>query len=546
MKVIELAQVVGDALKLPRAVFTAGAVFAVAYLVSATAQPIVRRAAHRLGFLDHPNEERRFHAHAVPRLGGVGVFVALLVTCLAAAAFDSAGHVVSLLPLVIAMAVGAGMLFMIGLADDITGVPPIGKLAVQSAAALVVYQYGFRIEHVVLPPGVVVDLGGFALPITVLWIVGLSNAFNLIDGADGLAGGVAIIALVATTISAAYVGDMTVVFCSLALIGALLGFLRFNWPPARIFLGDSGSLVVGFLLAVLTVKGMSRQNGDVFGLAPIFALSYPLMDTGISMLRRWLRGEPLSRADGRHIHHQLQKLGVGPRQSLVVLYSLSGLVAILGLAVTFAPPQLTIAIAVAGAAMLVLVLIYGARWLQYHELLEAGSSIQSALFTARTRVQDKIAARDVARLVERARNPEELAQLVENSAALFRYTHMQLRWGYSRGGPPRNKVSDAEAARLWALDYPIKTFRKRSEPLFLSVWCNVEGVRAASVERVAEILSSSVERWLVRHSEQVVTSKSFMPERQRMKFGRESGAIEVSRWQPSGATLQLESASDIH
>ncbi len=539
--------IVQDTLHVPKTAVVAVGVFAVAYVTSAMVQPIVRSAAHRFGYLDHPNEERHLHLHAVPRLGGIGVFVALLLTCVAVAVFDSMGHVLHLLPLVLAMAAGAAILFVAGLADDIWGVPPIGKLTVQTVAALVVYQYGFRIEHVILPPGVTFELGMFALPVTVLWIVGLSNAFNLVDGADGLAGGVAIIALIATAISAGYLGDKTVVWSSIALIGALLGFLRFNWPPARIFLGDSGSLVVGFLLAVLTVKGMSRTDGAVFGLAPIFALSYPLLDTGISMLRRWLRGEPLSRADGRHIHHQLQALGVGPRQSLFVLYGLSGLVAMLGLSVTFAPPQLTIAIAVAGAAMLVLILIYGARWLQYHELLEAGASITSALRTARTRVQDKINARDVARLVERARTPEELQSVIEHSADRFRYVQLQLHWGYARAMPPKGKVSDVEAARLWALDYPIKTFRKRTEPLFLSVMCSVDGVRAASVERVAEILATSVERWLVRHSEQVVTSKSFMPERQRMKYGGDSGSLELSRRSgQTGAALQLEGSAEIH
>ena len=478
-------------------------IFAVSYLTSALTQPLVRRAAIRLGFLDYPNENRRMHARAVPRLGGVGVFLALIVAAVVGATFDSAGHVVTLLPLVLAMAAGSVLLFLTGLADDIVGVAPLSKLVVQSAAALIVYRFGFRIEHVILPPGQIIELGLWSLPVTLLWIVGLSNAFNLIDGADGLAGGVAIIALVATAISASYLGDHTILWCSVALIGAMFGFLRYNWPPARIFLGDSGSLVVGFLLAILTVKGMSREDGAVYGLAPIFALSYPLLDTGISMLRRWLRGHPLARADGRHIHHQLQALGLGPRQTLFVLYGLSALVACLGLSATFAPPQMTIGVALVGLAVLVLLVVFGARWLQYHELLEAGASLTSALFSARSRLQDNICAREMARAIDTAHTTQEVAAIIEDGARDFRFAHMELRWGMSRSTPPAHKIASAEVSRLWALDYPIMSDLGRTDVLFMSVWCSVDSVRAAGVERIAEILAPAIERWLVRCRDQL-------------------------------------------
>ncbi len=505
MKTLALFDVVESALRPSSLIVAAVAILGVAYATSALVQPIVRRAAFRLGFLDYPDTERRMHAQAVPRLGGVGVFVALLITAPVSAAMDSSRHFLTLLPLVYATALAGALLFMVGLADDIRGVRPLGKLLVQSAAALIVYRYGFRIEHLVLPPNLIIDLEWLSLPVTVLWIVGLSNAFNLIDGADGLAGGVATIALLATAISAAVLHDRPIVWCSFALIGAMLGFLRFNWPPARIFLGDSGSLVVGFLLAILTVKGMTRADGAIFAIAPIFALSYPLLDTGISMLRRWLRGEPLSRADGRHIHHQLQALGLGPRQTLMVLYGFSMLVAALGLSATFAPPQFTIAVAVAGAAVLVLIIGYGAQLLQYHEFLEAGASITSAVMTARQRVKDKIYARDVARLIHLARSTQELRAVIEDSAELFQFAHMELRWGMSRSTPPSSKVSRKSAARLWAMDYPIVASRPRNEPLFLCIWCSVDSVRAGGAERVTRIIAAAVEQWVRRNAEHVHT-----------------------------------------
>jgi UDP-GlcNAc:undecaprenyl-phosphate GlcNAc-1-phosphate transferase len=495
-----------------------GGVLVIAYATSAVVHPLVRRYAVHKGLLDLPDGERRHHLEPIPRLGGVGVFAGMLVAVAVGAALESTGQLLPLLPFVLSTAVGATILFVTGLADDLYGVRPSVKLLMQSAAALIVFRYGFRIELLVLPPSHVVSLGILALPITVLWVVGLSNAFNLVDGADGLAGGVAIIALIATTISAAILHDTTVMWCSTALLGAMLGFMRYNLPPARIFLGDSGSLVVGFLLSILTVKGMGRRDGAVYALAPIFALSYPLLDTGISMLRRWLRGEPLSRADGRHIHHQLRVLGLGPRQSLVVLYGLSSLVAVLGLSATFAPPQFTIAFAVAGAAMLVLILVYGSQYLQYHELVEAGVSITSAALTARSRLQDKIYARDIARLIEDSRTTQELAAVIEDNAATFRFSHMQLRWGVSRQTPPVNIMADMQAAHLWSFDYPVTGRQGFTDPLFLSVWCAVDGaLRPAGAERIAQILAPAIERWVRMHPAQVNTS-SFGDAREVMHF----------------------------
>ena len=473
-------------------------VLGAAYIVSASIQPVVRRAAVKSGFLDLPDGDRRTHAEAVPRLGGIGVFVAVLVAATIGASLDTAHHLANIVPLMVAMAIGATILFAIGLVDDLIGVRPGVKLVVQSIAALIVCQYGFHVDRLILPAGGVMTLGMFALPVAIIWIVGLSNAFNLVDGADGLAGGVAVIALVATAISAWILSDNTVLFWSLALIGAMLGFLRFNLPPARIFLGDSGSLVVGFLLSILVVKGMSRKDGALYAIAPIFALSYPLLDTGISIMRRWLRGEPFSRADGRHIHHQLQALGLGPRQTLMVIYGLSALVATLGLFATFASPAMTIAVAVAGGAVLMLLLVYGARWLQYHEFLEAGASLRSMALSGRSRLQDKIYARELARVIAMATTTQELAAIVEDNAETFRFAHMQLRWGTNRDTPPTHIVSDVQTALLWSFDYPIVTRRGATDPLFLSAWCKVDSPHFGAL-RILEILAPAVQQWIRDH-----------------------------------------------
>lgn len=473
------------------------------YLICVTLVPLIGRVAVHRRLLDLPDDTRRHHGRPIPRLGGVAVFVSVLVVAGVGAALDDRAHILFLLPFVASIAVGATILFITGLVDDIVGVRPLGKLIAQSAAAIIVWYAGFRIDVIVLTPNHQLALGILSLPVTVLWVVGLSNAFNLVDGADGLAGGVAVVALIATAVSATIVRDATVLWCSAALLGAMLGFLRFNAPPARIFLGDSGSLVVGFLLAVLTVKGASTRNGAVYTLAPIFALSYPLLDTGISMMRRWLRGEPLSRADGRHIHHQLRALGIGPRQSILLICGLSAVIAALGLSATFAPPEFTFAIATAGAAILVLIFVYGLRWLQYHEFFEAGASLTHAALTGRAVIRDKIHARDVATLLRNADTFEQLTTILGKSAADFRFVHAELEGcGDTRQLTEPTPVQ-MHTARTWKVEYPVgRQDSMLMHPIVLSIWCAIPSHdRPAGAERVAQILAPAVADWFAMHWE---------------------------------------------
>ena len=268
--------------------------FVVAYVTSLLMVPLVTRFAIRHRLLDQPDGIRRAHSRAVPRLGGVATFAGLIAAFALAPLVGLVSPTAPALPrLTLALIASCSILFVIGLRDDLRGVPPALKLAGQTFAALIVCYGGFRLDVLVIPPGHEIALGWIGIPISVIWLVGVSNALNLVDGLDGLAGGVSVIALLTATAAALVVHNPTVPWYTLALGGALLGFLQFNFPPARIFLGDSGSLVVGFLLAVYTVKGATRPDQATYALAPIFALSFPLLDTGFAMLRRWLRGTPL-------------------------------------------------------------------------------------------------------------------------------------------------------------------------------------------------------------------------------------------------------------
>jgi UDP-GlcNAc:undecaprenyl-phosphate GlcNAc-1-phosphate transferase len=477
---------------------------AVAFGAASVAVPLITRYAVSRRILDVPDGVRRTHDTAIPRLGGVAVFAGLLMAIglavVAGKLFGSGPRVIG--PHSVSLLAAAAILFGIGLLDDLFGVPPVFKILGQSVAGLIVCATGFVIHTIGLPPSHTISLGVAATPVTIVWLVGVSNAFNLVDGLDGLAGGVGLIALATSAAAATVLGNETVPLYCAALGGALLGFLRYNWPPARIFLGDSGSLVVGFLLAYLAVKSGTQHDGTLLAIVPVFALSYPLLDTGIAMLRRWLRGHPLSRGDGRHIHHQLRALGFTPRRSALAIFAEAAGVAILGLCVTFATPAATVAVAAAGGAILLLIFVYGVRWLQYHEFIEAGAVVASAGSRMRGAIRDTIAARDFVELIEIARTLEEINVLLRDAARMFRFAHMRV------GAARPDTVFDAmnQATRTWKLEYPIITPSGEpvtdgdGRPLVLSFWCPLHNsmtlrTRRTSVERVAVILAPAIASW---------------------------------------------------
>jgi UDP-GlcNAc:undecaprenyl-phosphate GlcNAc-1-phosphate transferase len=442
------------------------------------------------------DEPRNAGRRGIPRVGGAAVVLAVVVAIGAALILAALiGHSIPKLPeLVGALAAGSAILFVVGLLDDIRGVRPFVKVIAQTAAALIVYFAGFHVTSVSFIPGYASELGWLSLPVTVVWLVGVSNAFNLIDGLDGLAAGVALISLPFIVVAALVFGHQGIPLYALALAGALVGFLRFNFPPARIFLGDSGSLVVGFLLAVFAAKGATSLQGVTYAVIPIFALSYLLLDTGIAILRRWLRGVPLSRGDRRHIHHQLASLGLQPRRALLVIYGASAGLGGMGLLAAFAPPAITSIASLIGFATLVVVIARAIYWLEYHEFIEAGSSIASAARNARSVIRDKINARDVAHVIRRAESRAEVEQILAETAALFRFAQMKLSDSVTRDLEPGRLTSELQALRLWKLDYPILcSDAEQGNDLCLTIWSSITArQRPAGPERVAQILAPAI------------------------------------------------------
>ncbi len=290
-----------------------------AFLWSLFLTPAVRNLSRRWRVVDHPGGDRTIHDRPIPRVGGVAIAFSYLLAygCLllvrlkgGAIIWDSFDFALHLLP-------AAGVIFLTGLIDDVKGLEPWHKLVGEIVAAVLAYWAGVHIH----------GLGGYtlggwwSLPLTVLWLVGCTNAINLIDGVDGLATGLGLFATCTTLIAALLQHNVNLAFAVVPLVGCLIGFLRYNFNPATIFLGDSGSLFIGFLLGCYGVV-WSQKAATILGMtAPLMALSIPLLDTSLAIFRRFLRRQPIFEGDRGHIHHRLLDRGLTQRKVALMLYA---------------------------------------------------------------------------------------------------------------------------------------------------------------------------------------------------------------------------------
>ncbi len=315
---------------------TAAVAFVLAALCSVLLTPMVRDLACRLGWLDHGLTSRKVHGRPVPRLGGVAIVVAFYAPLLALLVVDSATGKAFLADEQRAFGLFAGgvAITALGLWDDFRGTGAGKKFLVQFAVAYAMYQLGFRVEQIAIPFGDPIPLGWLGLPFTLLWIVGVVNAMNLIDGLDGLAGGIALIAVGTTFVVAFQRGQGVMMLFTAALAGALLGFLRYNFNPASIFMGDAGSMFLGFVLATSAIQTHQKSSTAVAMFIPVVALGLPIGDTLLSMTRRAIRGAPLFHSDKGHIHHRLMAIGLSHRQTVLVLYGLCLLLGATAIALT--------------------------------------------------------------------------------------------------------------------------------------------------------------------------------------------------------------------
>ena len=298
------------------------------FLAALNLTPVVRDLALRFGVVDKPDHRRKLHREPVPRIGGVAILLSYLLAFGATAfGFLNIGFVLPSGSVAIGLLAALGIVFVTGFLDDLFELSPFPKLAAQIAAALVAYFSGVQI-HVLHGHPLEMWL---SLPLTLIWLIGCTNAFNLIDGLDGLAVGVGLFTTITMLIAALTQQDLALAVATIPLAGALLGFLRYNFNPASIFLGDSGALSIGFFLGCCGVLWGQKSATMVGMAAPLMAMAIPLLDVSLSVMRRFLRRQPIFSPDRRHIHHLLLDRGLTPRRVALLLYGICAIAAVFSL-----------------------------------------------------------------------------------------------------------------------------------------------------------------------------------------------------------------------
>lgn len=283
--------------------------------------PLILWLSHRNKWYDHSNA-RKIHSGDIPRLGGIGLFWSFIATMAGASALFLGGAWMPWSAAVAPVFAALLMIHELGLIDDFRSLRALLKLVVQIAAAVLVVSFGFTFKVLYLPfAPFQFDLGWFAYPLTVLWIVGITNALNLIDGMDGLAGGLSVIAACVSGIIYIATGQLFAAMACFALLGSIAGFLFYNFPPARIFMGDSGSLFLGFALAVIPLLDKGEGPRPIGLWSAVTILLIPMLDTFAAMIRRRKNGVSFFTPDKYHLHHKLLDMGLSVRQILGTVYA---------------------------------------------------------------------------------------------------------------------------------------------------------------------------------------------------------------------------------
>ena len=295
----------------------------VALVVSFLTTPVVKTFAYKVGAIDVPKDARRMHKVPIPRLGGLAIFIGFMVSILL---------FVKITPEMKSILLGAVIIVVLGVVDDIMALPAMFKFVVQIVAASIPATHGVQILAF-SNPNIFSDnlywvLGWLSIPFTVIWIVAITNAVNLIDGLDGLANGVSAISATTMLVIALVGGQSQVAIVLAALVGACIGFMPYNMNPAKMFMGDTGATFLGFILATMSIQGLFKYYAVISFVVPFLILGLPIFDTAFAFIRRIAHGQSPMHADRSHIHHRLIDMGLNQKQAVATLYVIS---AILGL-----------------------------------------------------------------------------------------------------------------------------------------------------------------------------------------------------------------------
>ncbi len=291
--------------------------FILAFIITFCTTPFVKNLAFKIGAVDIPKDNRRMHKKPTARLGGLAIFFGFIISALIFSTPSAE---------IIGMLIGSLIIVILGVFDDKYALSAKLKLVVQIVAALCPVLAGIRIDFIKVPSFIseygYIGLGWLAIPITIIWIVGVTNAVNLLDGLDGLACGVSSISSLTLLIIAIIVREGDVAFITSALAGACFGFLPYNFNPAKLFMGDTGALFLGFILSTISVQGLFKGYAIISIAAPLLILGLPLFDTASAILRRLKNHQPIMSPDRGHLHHRLVDAGFSQKQAVLTIYLL--------------------------------------------------------------------------------------------------------------------------------------------------------------------------------------------------------------------------------
>lgn len=304
--------------------------FMLAVLVSFMATPLVRKLAFKVGAVDIPNDNRRVHKEPMPHMGGLAIFAGVIAAMLIFLPLNKS---------TISILLGGIVIVIGGVIDDLWELRPKYKFLFQILAGVILISGGVNIEFITNPfakSTTLLYLNWFSIPITLFWIVGITNTLNFIDGLDGLSAGVAMISSLSLMVVAGRFGYTHIIILSAAVAGACLGFLPFNFNPAKIFMGDTGALFLGFMLAVISIEGVMKSVATIAIIAPILILGVPIFDTTFAIFRRLINGQSVAAADKGHLHHRLLDRGFSQKKAVLILYGMSAVFGLFAILVSLA------------------------------------------------------------------------------------------------------------------------------------------------------------------------------------------------------------------
>jgi len=449
----------------------------VALCFSAALTFVVREVARRAGLVD-PCDERKVHVNPVPRIGGVAIVLAVALAMTATMVVFGT-HAIAANGRGLATVIGGALaMHVVGLVDDVRPMPARWKFLVQIAITCGVFIAGLRVTTLSLPFIGTVELGGVVgMLFTIVWFVGITNAFNLIDGLDGLAAGAALFALTTMFVVASSNGLIGAATVTIILAGATVGFLCFNFPPASIFLGDSGSLFLGFMLAGIGLLGSQKSPTVIAVAIPIVSLGLPVLDTALAVARRFLRGQPIFAADRAHIHHRLLSLGHSPRNVALLLYGACALLGLGGMLLVNDSAYVAVVLLVIGLGVGLAV-----QRLRYYEFEELGRLLRRGVHQRKT-IGRNVRIREASVRVSDLTDLDRVFDTLEETFAQDRFESAEVRLRRSFVGGDQS----ADVHRRLDDDVPVWAWR-RSDVTLAACWEIRLPFLAASGERIGSLV----------------------------------------------------------